>query len=103
MAGRYRANLANINQLLNGSNSPVTLFVANKGREAAGNSRRLVGVKTGALKATIGSRVVKSTQGYNAEVFAGGTPATSKYVLSHHSGARPHIIRPKNKRFLKFQ
>lgn len=103
MAGRYRANHANINALLNGRTGPVTLMVANKGREAEGHARRLVGVKTGKLRATIGSRVVKSAMGYNAEVFAGGTPETSKYVMPHHSGARPHIIPARKGSHLKFK
>lgn len=103
MVARYRANHANINQLLHGRTGPVTLHLANKGREAEGHARRLVGVKSGKLKATIGSRIVRSSLGYNVEVFAGGTPETSKYVLSHHSGAKPHVIPAKNKKFLKFK
>lgn len=103
MAGRFRADQAALTQLLHGRTGPVVLHVANKGREAEGHARRLVGVKTGKLKASIGSRVVRSNPGYNVEVFAGATPETSKYVMPHHDGARPHIIRPKNKRYLKFQ
>lgn len=103
MAGRFRADQGALNQLLYGRTGPVQLMVANKGREAEGHARRLVGVKTGKLKASIGSRVVRSNPGYNVEVYAGGTPETSKYVMPHHSGARGHIIRPKTKRYLKFQ
>lgn len=103
MAGRYRADQAALNQLLHGRTGPVVLHVANKGREAEGHARRLVGVKSTKLKASIGSRVVRSNPGYNVEVFAGGTPETSKYVLAHHDGAKPHVIRPRRKKVLKFQ
>lgn len=89
----YRPNQAALNQMLNGRTGPVVLHIANVGRQAEGNARRLVGVKSGALKASIGSRIVKSNQGYNVEIFAGGTPKTQGYVLAHHSGARPHVIR----------
>lgn len=103
MAGRFRADHGALYQLLYGRTGPVQLHVANKGREAEGHARRLVGVKTTKLKASIGSRVVRSNPGYNVEVFAGGTPETSKYVMAHHDGARPHKIYPRRKRALKFQ
>lgn len=103
MALRYRPNNAAINQMLHGRTGFVALHLANEGRRVEGNARRLVGVKSGKLKATIGSRIVRSNPGYNVEVFAGGTPETSRYVLAHHDGARPHVIRPRRKRALKFQ
>lgn len=103
MAARYRPSHAALNQLLNGRTGPVVLHVANIGRQAEGNARRLVGVKTTALKASIGSRIVKSSAGYNVEIYAGGTPKTQGYVLAHHSGAKPHVIRPRKRRTLKFQ
>lgn len=103
MAPRFRADQAALNQLLHGRTGPVQLHVANKGREAEGHARRLVGAKTLKLKQSIGSRVVRSNPGYNVEVFAGGTPETARYVMAHHDGARPHVIRPRRKKALKFQ
>lgn len=98
MAGRYRADQAALTQLLHGRNGPVVLHVANKGREVEGHARRLVGVKTGQTRAGIYSRVVKSNPGYNVEV-----GARSKAMPYHHDGTKPHIIRPRNRRVLKFQ
>lgn len=103
MAIRYRPNQSAINQMLHGRTGFVALHLANEGRRVEGNARRLVGVKTGALKASIGSRIVRSNPGYNVEVFAGGTPKTAQYVMPHHQGSRPHVIRPRNRRALKFQ
>jgi hypothetical protein len=103
MALRYRPNQAAVNAMLHGRTGPVVLHLANEGRRVEGNARRLVGVKSGALKASIGSRIVRSNPGYNVEVFAGNTPATAKYVMPHHQGSKPHIIRPRRRRYLKFQ
>lgn len=103
MAVRYRANVGALNQMLYGRTGPVVLHVANKGREAEGHARRLVGVKSGDLKQSIGSRVVKSNPGYNVEVFAGNTAKTARYVMPHHDGARPHVIRPRRAQFLRFK
>jgi hypothetical protein len=103
MALRYRANQAALTHMLEGRTGVVVLHIANEGRRVEGNARRLIGVKTGALKASIGSRIVRSNPGYNVEVFAGNTPATAKYVMPHHDGSKPHIIRPRRRRYLKFQ
>lgn len=102
MAPRFRADQAALYDLLFGRTGAVQLHVANKGREAEGHSRRFVGVKSGDLKQTIGSRVVRSNPGYNVEVFAGNTAKTAKYVMPHHDGSRPHVIRPKRAQFLRF-
>ena len=98
MALRYRPNNAAINELLHSRKSPVVFHLANIGRQVEGNARRLVGVKTGRLKASIGSRIVRGFPGHNVEVFA-DTP----YAVYHHDGTRPHVIRPRRKRVLKFQ
>lgn len=103
MVLRYRPNQAAVNAMLHGRTGPVVLHLANKGREGSGHARRLVGVKSGDLKATIGFRIVRSNPGYNVEIHAGGTPKTMRYVMPHHDGARPHVIRPRRKRVLKFQ
>lgn len=103
MALRYRPNQTAINEMLHGRTGFVVLHLANEGRRVEGNARRLVGIKSGRLKASIGSRIVRSNPGYNVEVFAGGTPETARYVMPHHDGARPHQIRARRKRALKFQ
>lgn len=95
----YRANKAGIDHLLYDRSGPVQLHVANTGRKVEGNARRRVGVKTGKLKGTIGSRLTPSRpKGYNVEVFAG-----TSYGLFHHDGTRAHVIRPRNASVLKFQ
>lgn len=102
MALRYRPNQAAVNQMLYGRRGPVVLHLANKGREGRGHAKRLVGRDSSDLYQTIDFRIVRSGPGYNVEIFAGGTPKTSQYVMAHHDGARPHVIRPRRKQALKF-
>lgn len=95
----YRANKAGIDQLLYDRTGPVQLHIANTGRKIEGTARRKVGVKSGHLKGTIGSRLTPGRpKGWNVEVFA-----TASYAVFHHSGTRPHIIRPKTAKVLRFQ
>lgn len=98
----YRANKQGIDELLYDRNGPVVLHQANAGRQAEGASRRRVGVKTGKLKGTIGSRLVRSSgKGWNVEVYAGGPAAP--YGAYHHDGTRAHIIRPTKASVLRFK
>ena len=96
----YRPNHRQIDELLYGRNGAVQLHVSNTGRQAEGAARRRVGVKSGKLKASIGSRIVgaKLGKGFNFELFA-NTP----YAVYHHDGTSPHVIRPRNARVLRFQ
>lgn len=78
----YRPNKAGLDHVLRDRNGPVALYTANLGRQVEGAARRRVNVKTGKLKASIKSRLVRSSLGgYNVEVSA-DTPY-STYV---HSG-----------------
>lgn len=90
MAVRYRSNPAGLRELLHDRRGPVVLHIANKGREAAAAARRRVGVKSGRTRASITSRLVRSGQGWNAEVSA-DTP----YARFHHDGTPPHSIVPR--------
>lgn len=84
----YTPNKAGLDRVLRNRNGPVQLYVANKGREVEGAARRRVGVDTGRLKRSIGSRLVPSPLGgYNVEVFA-----SAPYAKFHHDGTRPHRI-----------
>lgn len=70
-------------QMLEGRNGPVTLFVANYGREVRGAARRLVPVKSGRLKGSIRMRLVKASGGWAANV-----SADEPYASWIHDGKR---------------
>jgi hypothetical protein len=61
-------------------------------------ARQLVGVDTGLLISTIR---VESGPGYR-DVVAGRRGAGTKYVLPHHDGSEPHVIRPRRAKALRF-
>jgi len=69
MAGvDLRLNRAEMNRMLEGRSGPVTLYVANYGREVQGAAKRLVPVVSGRLKSSIRSRLVRTGRGWGVEV-----------------------------------
>jgi len=85
---RYRPNKAGLDHVLRDRRGPVALYTANIGRQVEGAARRRAPVKTGALKRSIGSRLVRSSLGgWNVEVSA-DTP----YAAFVSDGTRPHTI-----------
>lgn len=67
----------------------VGRYIRKVGQRAANRARRQVGVKTGALKASIRMQVIRR-RGEVAVKIGGYTD----YALLHHQGSRPHIIEP---------
>ena len=61
-------------------------------------AKRDVGVKSGALRASIYSTHRGTSTGQYAEVIA-----PLSYALAHHNGTRPHIIKPKKAEQLVFR
>lgn len=96
-----RINPAGVRQLTTQRNGPVQLHMANIGRQIEGEARRRVGVKSGALKRTIGSRLTPTADGFRVEIFAGSPDVP--YADFHHDGTKPHVILPKRGRFLVFE
>jgi hypothetical protein len=77
----------------------ASTLVSQASRGTTAQAKRLVPVKTGATRASIGwgfTRVTRNT--VTAKV---GTPI--KYAVPLHDGADPHIIRPRRKKALKFE
>ncbi len=98
---RFTVNKAGVEALTSDRNGPVVLHLANLGREIEGQARRKVGVRSGALKATIRSELVKRSDGYRVHVTAGSSSVP--YSDWHHDGTRPHVITPKRGKFLVFK
>jgi len=69
-------------------------------------AKRLVGVDTGRLRANIREQSgVLATVGPFSQVVAGWTGiqgGATSYVMPHHDGAAPHIIRARRARALRF-
>jgi hypothetical protein len=64
-------------------------------------AQRMVGVSSGRLLSTI--RKQRSTYYREPAVLVlAGSPRTTRYLMAHHDGSHPHIIRARRRRALRF-
>lgn len=75
----------------------VGRFLARKGRLIEAGAKRQVGVRTGALRASIHMRHSRDPRGQYIKV---GSPLS--YARMHHEGTSPHVIRPRRAKMLRF-
>jgi hypothetical protein len=90
-------NRAGMEYLLRSSNGPIGRDLRARGLRVLGGARRQVGVRTGALRASIHMRHFTDTRGQYVRV-----GSTLSYAKMHHEGTSPHIIKPNRKQVLKF-
>lgn len=86
-----------LDRYLNSPNGQVGRYLHRRGLLVEAAAKRQVGVKTGALRASIHMRHSRDTRGQYVRI---GSPLS--YARAHHEGTRPHIIRPNNQQVLKF-
>jgi hypothetical protein len=60
-----------------------------KGNKALRDAKRMVGVKTGALRSSINMEHISIRGGQKLTI-----GSTKSYALAHHEGTRPHFITP---------
>lgn len=63
-------------------------------------AKTLAPVRTGRLKASIHPDPVRRSGPWRIDT---GVSADAPYAAPVHEGARPHVIRPRNARFLRFE
>lgn len=68
--------------------------------EASATAKQLVPVRTGALKASIHPDPVRRTGPWRIDT---GVSADARHAAPVHQGARPHVIRPRHARALRFE
>lgn len=68
-------------------------------RRIANQARTDVPVRTGNLGRTIGEGAISISGPYTT---TGSVHATAKYAAPVHEGSRPHLIRPRNAKALRF-
>ena len=86
-----------LDKLLNEPTGPVGRYLARKGAVIKAAARMQVGVKTGALRASINVTHRRAGPGQYIVV---GSPLN--YALLHHEGSRPHLIEAKAGGVLRF-
>ena len=83
---------------LTSPNQPIGKHLIKRGRLIEAAAKRQVGVKTGALRASIHMRHYRDTRRQYIKV-----GSSLSYARAHHDGTMPHIIRPNNRKMLKFE
>lgn len=76
-----------MDMLLNNPRGTVGRYMARVGRLILDGAKRLVGVRTGALKKSLYMRHERSARGQIVTV-----GANMRYSLVHHDGSSPHVI-----------
>ena len=75
----------------------VGKYLREKGRRVTAAARGQVGVKSGALRASIHMRHRRDPRGQHIKI---GSPLS--YALAHHEGTKPHLITPNKRKALRF-
>jgi len=88
---------AELDFMLNNPSGEVGRYLAKKGRIIQAAARAQVGVRTGALRASIHMRHLRDSRGQFIKV-----GSSLNYALLHHEGSKPHIIVPDRATILKF-
>jgi hypothetical protein len=85
-------------QLLRSPQGAIGKDLRKRGLRVQAGAKAQVGVRTGALRASIHMRHMSDTRGQYVRV-----GSNLNYALAHHEGTSPHIIKPNRKHMLKFQ
>jgi hypothetical protein len=87
----------NFDTFLNSPAGEVGRWLRRRGLRVKGAARRQVGVRTGALRASIHLRHARDTRGQFVEI-----GSALSYALLHHEGSKPHVIVPVRRTHLRF-
>lgn len=88
---------AELDFMLNNPSGEVGRYLARKGRIVQAAARAQVGVRTGALRASIHMRHLRDSRGQYVKI-----GSALNYALLHHEGSKPHLIVPNRATILKF-
>jgi hypothetical protein len=86
-----------LDNLLNQKDGAVGQYLTKKGNTILTLARAKVGVRTGALRASLHMRHMRDSRGQ--QIWVG---SKLNYALAHHEGTKPHVITPKSGKMLRF-
>ena len=86
-----------LNDLLKDPSGAVGRYLKNKGNEILTSARARVGVRTGALRASLHMRHMRDPRGQ--QIWVG---SKLNYALAHHEGTKPRVITPNSGKMLRF-
>lgn len=88
---------AELDYVLNNPEGMVGRYLARRGKELQAMAKAQVGVRTGALRASIHMRHMRDPRGQYIMV-----GSRLNYALMHHEGTKPHLIVANNAKVLRF-
>ena len=88
---------AELDFMLNNPSGDVGRYLAKKGRMVQAAAKAQVGVRTGALRASIHMRHLRDSRGQYLKI-----GSELNYALLHHEGSKPHLIVAKRATVLRF-
>jgi hypothetical protein len=88
---------AELNFMLDNPSGDVGRYLAKKGRIVQAAAKAQVGVRTGALRASIHMRHLRDSRGQFVKI-----GSSLNYALLHHEGSKPHLIVPNRATILRF-
>ncbi len=88
---------AELDFLLNNPSGDVGRYLAKKGRLITAAAKAQVGVRTGALRASIHMRHLRDSRGQFVKI-----GSNLNHALMHHEGTRPHVITANRARVLRY-
>lgn len=91
-------NRVGMDNLLYSGNGAVGKHLRQRGNRLVLAAKRQVGVRTGALRASIHMRHMRDSRGQYIMV-----GSNLHYARVHHDGSKPHIIRPNKAKMLRFE
>lgn len=91
-------NRTGMNYLIYGKNGPIGNYLSGRGERLVLAAKRQVGVRSGALRASIHMRHMADSRGQYIKV-----GSNLHYARVHHDGSRPHTIRPTRAKMLRFE
>lgn len=101
--GPVRFNQAGFDAVFHDWNGPVGRHISRGARKLEMLAVSSAGLRTGALRRSIGTYYTRRGKILEARVGANPGPGgVVGYALYHHEGTRPHIIRPKKAQALRF-
>ena len=83
--------------VLNNPSGDVGRHLARKGRLITMAAKAQVGVRTGALRASIHMRHLRDSRGQFVRI-----GSALNYAYLHHEGSKPHVITPNRAQVLRF-
>lgn len=91
-------NRSGMETLLYSPNGAVGKHLRQRGNRLVLAAKRQVGVRSGALRASIHMRHMRDSRGQYITV-----GSNLHYARVHHDGSRPHTIRPTRAKMLRFE